>query len=226
LGEGDNDRGSGAIWLPLASDDSSVLHCIVPRYTVANIHKMPSLSRWLNSLNVREHDSSIPTENVPAQTVTSYFLAPSVPPDPTSSSPILYAVPPPNKSQKQPPGSLHFGLTHPSSASSSYETSTFFLSCVPDPIGYLAHSASFIRSHLGSGSSGPSKWRHSDLHLILEDEDGLAYTSAGKIHISLRWVGDLERQVKDGARDMQSATKEIKGVCECLCVSVAIQEAG
>lgn len=177
---------------------------------------MPSLTRWLNSLSLTEQDSpynNIPVTNAPSTVSTTYFLAPFLPVNPNTPAALLHPVPPPNRRQAQPPGSLHFALSYPLPPVAEPAVG-FFFSCLPDPIGFLAHSASFIRSHLTTPSAGPSKWRFNQIHLSLEDEPGLAYTSGGKINVSLQWIGDVMRDVQDGGRPIESATKEFKGVCE------------
>jgi hypothetical protein len=178
---------------------------------------MPSLTRWLNALNLSDPNAkyaAFSTENIRPTVITTYFLAPLIPSDPSSPAPLLHLVPPPHRSQSQPPGSLHFALTRPSPPIAQAPT-IFFFACLPDPIGFLAHSASFIRSHLATSSAGPYKWRHSQIHLTLEDEPGLAYTSGGEIHVSLQWIESVMRDVQGGGRAIESATKEFKGVCEC-----------
>lgn len=176
---------------------------------------MPSLSQFFASRrakdcsSVAEQPESTEERSITASTTTTHYLATF----PTSSSsPLLQSLSLPLTSSRIPSGSIYFRLTYPPSSSPT----SFFLDCLPDPIGFLAHSANLIRFHLGCGSSGPSKWRHDSIQLILEDHDGLAHTCAGDIHVSLKWIGDIMRQVQDKRRDKESAIKEFKGVCEYL----------
>ena len=164
---------------------------------------MPAISDLLRST------SKPRSSPIPAQPITTYYLS-SSPPSPVSLRPIT----PPNRLHPIPPSTLLFSLTHPDLSLS--EPTFFFLTCLPDPIGFLLHSALFIRSHL-IPSSNPqldSNWRHQLIDLVLEDKPGLAATSGGRIHISLHWVGSILGEVKASKRDMQSAVKEFKGVCK------------
>lgn len=177
---------------------------------ITEFSNMPALPNFLNP------KSSSEPHTVPPIPITTYYLTTS-PPSPTSLRPISPPRPGP---QAIPPSSLLFSLTHPSPSTS--DTTLFFLTCLPDPIGFLHHSAHFIRPHLSrSSTQNPSSrqaqaeaWRHQMMELILEDEPGLAATSGGRIHVSLQWVGGVMREVQGGKRDMQSAVKEFKGVRE------------
>ena len=92
------------------------------------------------------------------------------------------------------------------------------MTCLPDPIGFLYHSAIFIQSNLKPSSTpdhvpdSGSEWRHQLIQLVLEDEPGLAATSGGKIHVSLQWVESVMKDVHSSKRDTQAAIKEFKGV--------------
>ncbi|EIW71078.1 hypothetical protein M231_03523 [Tremella mesenterica] len=165
--------------------------------------------------------------------ITTFYLAiaPSLPPhpaqndhNPSISSPALTLLPVPPRSGPHviPSDHLLFGLTHPDPDTD--ERTSFFLSCIPDPIGFLFHAAGLIRSHLIPSSSyvHPSqnsgekqnepRWRFQLIHLELEDKGGLAATSNGKIVVSLQWVGNILENVKEKKSDKQSAIKEFKGV--------------
>ncbi|WWD21747.1 hypothetical protein CI109_106234 [Kwoniella shandongensis] len=148
-----------------------------------------------------------PKDPVPPPPITTYYLSSP----PTAPYPNLRPIPPPNTPRPLPTSTLIFSLTHPH-PSSSPETA-FFLSCLPDPIGFLYHSATFISKHLSlNAEQGLTDWRHQLIELALEDKDGLAATSGGKIGVSLKWVGDVMRTVERGERGVDGAIKEFKGV--------------
>lgn len=151
------------------------------------------------------------SERVPPQPTTIYYLS-----NPSPSATSLLPIPSPDHLQTIPSSTLLFSFTHPHLPTS--ESTRFFLTCLPDPIGFLYHSTSFIRAHLNFSSSivSPSNWRHQLIELVLENEPGLAATSGGKIHVSLQWVTATMHEVRDGKRDMQEAVQEFKGVCESI----------
>ncbi|ORX35891.1 peptidase of plants and bacteria-domain-containing protein [Kockovaella imperatae] len=110
-----------------------------------------------------------------------------------------------------PAGSLIITLVHPDPSRSP--ATAFFLLCVPDPCLFAYYSALFIHRHFTSSSStGPIRWRHQHIELELEDKDGLAATSGGRIGISLHWIGNVMKDVNEGRRTMDSAAQEFKGV--------------
>lgn len=121
-----------------------------------------------------------------------------------------------------PPGAVLYALTAPDPSTDA--RTSFLLDCLPDPLGWLAHCALFIRNRLSppnhnSGQYAKSQsiheeWRHSQIHLIFEHGPGLAATSGGTIKVSMQWVGSLMAHVRDGGRSRASATREIKGVCK------------
>ncbi|WWC59752.1 uncharacterized protein I303_102314 [Kwoniella dejecticola CBS 10117] len=163
------------------------------------------------------------------QPVTTYYLSSPSSPVSTSSSAQhhyhshypLRPIPPPEGPQAIPRHTLIFSFTHPHPSTS--DATAFFLECIPDPIGFLYHSASFIsrflilNEHPGNprdpGKIEPDiEWRHQLIALELEDKDGLAATSGGRIGVSLKWVEGVFKDVKNGVRSIESATKEFKGV--------------
>ncbi|WVW78132.1 hypothetical protein I302_100083 [Kwoniella bestiolae CBS 10118] len=138
------------------------------------------------------------------QPQTTYFLSSPPPNFP------LRPIPPPGSPRVIPQSNLIFSLTHPPPHTS--EPTLFFLQCVPDPIGFLYHSSSFIQQRLSLDNTHSIEWRHQLIQLELEEKDGLAATSGGRIGVSLRWVEGIMRSVRDGERDMKGATREFKGV--------------
>lgn len=189
--------------------DKSVHHVQAKHTTITNVStQMPTLPSFFKA---KSH---------PPQ-VTTYYLSNRFPDEPTGQAalePIAYP-------RQIPTSSLLFSLTHPEPSQSP--ATAFFLDCLPDPIGFLHHSSSFIRSHLSLPASNPSTnlpsippddrsqtpWRHQLIELVLEDSEGLAATSGGKIVVSLRWVDNVRQEVQDGRRELVSATNELKGVC-------------
>lgn len=119
-----------------------------------------------------------------------------------------------------PPATLLFTFTHPDpspSASTSgpgVAATQFFLHCVPDPVGFLHHCVVQLMSYLSPAfPNPPQRYRNQSLTLKLDPGyDGLAATSGGELRVSLKWVGDVQKQVSDGRREIQDATKEFKGV--------------
>lgn len=108
-----------------------------------------------------------------------------------------------------PETSLLLSLSHPDPSTSP--TTAFFLSCLPDPILFLHYAAAFIYPRLTLGNGGG--WRHQLVELVLEDKDGLAATSGGRIGVSLNWVGNIMDDVRKGQKRVEMAVKEFKGVC-------------
>ena len=144
-------------------------------------------------------------------------------PLPATTHDITFLTPPANHplqplqqvhpTTQPPPGSLIIALTHPDPSRSP--ATAFFLSCIPDPCLTTYYSALLIHRHLVSSSeTGVPRWRTRRILLELEDKDGLAATSGGRIAISLRWVGNVMRDVQAGKRAMDSAAQEFKGVSE------------
>jgi hypothetical protein len=111
-----------------------------------------------------------------------------------------------------PPGGVLYALTAPDPASDA--RTSFLLDCLPDPLGWLAHCALFIRARLDEGER--CEWRYNQIELVFENGPGLAATSGGLIKVSMQWIGSLMAHVRDGGRSRASATREIKGVCESL----------
>ncbi|WRT64507.1 uncharacterized protein IL334_001439 [Kwoniella shivajii] len=141
----------------------------------------------------------------PPPPVTTFYLSS---PSPSTSS--LRPIPPPSSPSAIPSHTLIFSLTHPHPSSS--QATSFFLDCIPDPIGFLYHSSSFISKRLSLSNSDQIEWRHQLIQLELEDKDGLAATSGGKIAVSLKWVERIMHEVQRGSKNVQSAIKEFKGV--------------
>ena len=144
----------------------------------------------------------------PAATNTVSFLTPPSP------NPLQPLQPISSSSSAPPPGSLVLSLTHPDPSQSP--ATAFFLACVPDPCTFAYYSALVIHRHLtpAVGSSNTVRWRHPNIQLELEDKDGLAATSNGRIAISLHWVGSVMQDVQAGKRKIESAAQEFKGVGE------------
>ncbi|KAK8847658.1 hypothetical protein IAR55_005517 [Kwoniella newhampshirensis] len=148
-----------------------------------------------------------PKDPVPSPPITTFYL--STPP--STPYPNLRPIPAPSTPRPLPTSTLIFSLTHPH-PSQSPETA-FFLACLPDPISFLYHSATVISRHLSlNPEQGVTDWRHQLIELALEDKDGLAATSGGRIGVSLKWVGDVMRTVERGERGVDGAVKEFKGV--------------
>ncbi|KAK6903428.1 hypothetical protein I203_106931 [Kwoniella mangroviensis CBS 8507] len=165
---------------------------------------MPTIPSFLRPSSKPKHPS-------PSTPITTYYLSSP------SSSPFapLRPIPPPQGTPHIiPPHNLIFSLTHPPTDTS--KPTAFFLQCIPDPIGFLYHSSTFIHRHLnlddGRGPGGGIEWRHQLIQLVLEDKDGLAATSGGKIGVSLRWIEGIMNQVERGEKGMDGAIKEFKGV--------------
>ncbi|WVQ98335.1 hypothetical protein IAU59_005458 [Kwoniella sp. CBS 9459] len=170
---------------------------------------MPILPNFL-SRRARDPATSS-AHTVPPPPITIYYLSSPAPYVP------LRSVPPPSSPQALPSHTLLFSLTHPQPSTS--RATSFFLSCIPDPIGFLYHSSSFIISHLslsahegGANDGGGIEWRHQLLQLELEDKEGLAATSGGKIGVSLKWIEKVMLSVEKGERNVDGAVKEFKGV--------------
>ncbi|WWC68215.1 uncharacterized protein I206_102138 [Kwoniella pini CBS 10737] len=159
---------------------------------------MPSIPSFLKS------------KSKPPQPITTYYLS-----SPSSSSStydtLLRPIPPPNSPQTIPRDTLIFSFTHPPLSNS--QATSFFLECIPDPIGFLYHSSSFISKNLILNEKPEEiEWRHQLITLELENKDGLAATSGGKISISLKWVEEILNQVKKGNKTYENSIKEFKGV--------------
>ncbi|AFR97327.1 hypothetical protein CNAG_04889 [Cryptococcus neoformans var. grubii H99] len=107
-----------------------------------------------------------------------------------------------------PVTSLVLSLSHPDPSTSP--ATAFFLSCLPDPILYLHYAATYIHPRLSLGNG--SGWRHQLVELVLEDKDGLAATSGGRIAVSLKWVRNIMDEVRKGQKRVEMAIKEFKGV--------------
>ncbi|WVQ77580.1 hypothetical protein IAR50_007268 [Cryptococcus sp. DSM 104548] len=139
---------------------------------------------------------------------TSYYISTSLP-SPSIQSLGHQGPPPP---QQLPPSSLIFCLKHPHPSQSP--STAFFLQCLPDPIMFLHYAALFIRPRLAlaQGDSNAGGWRHQLITLELEDKDGLAATSGGKIGVSLHWVERSRQEVMSGKKHVEQAVKEFKGV--------------
>ncbi len=118
--------------------DKSVHHVQAKHTTITNVStQMPTLPSFFKA---KSH---------PPQ-VTTYYLSNRFPDEPTGQAalePIAYP-------RQIPTSSLLFSLTHPEPSQSP--ATAFFLDCLPDPIGFLHHSSSFIRSHLSLPASNPS----------------------------------------------------------------------
>lgn len=54
------------------------------------------------------------------------------------------------------------------------------------------------------------------MELVLEDKDGLAATSGGRIGVSLKWVEKIMDEVRKGQKRVEMAVKEFKGVCRYI----------
>ncbi|OCF44781.1 hypothetical protein I317_01270 [Kwoniella heveanensis CBS 569] len=168
-----------------------------------------------NFLSRRAKDpSSSSAHTVPPPPITIYYLSS---PSPAPYYAPLRPVPPPSSPRALPTPTLLFSLTHPHPSTS--RATSFFLSCIPDPIGFLYHSSTFIAKHLslsaGGGNSGgvnAIEWRHQLIQLELENKEGLAATSGGKIGVSLKWVENVMTSVERGERSVDGAVKEFKGV--------------
>ncbi|WVF69508.1 hypothetical protein IAT40_004285 [Kwoniella sp. CBS 6097] len=168
---------------------------------------MPILPNFL-SRRARDPSSSS-AQTVPPSPITVYYLSSPAPYVP------LRPVPPPSSPQALSSHTLLFSLTHPHPSTS--RATSFFLSCIPDPIGFLYHSSTFIAKHLSlsiehGGNGGGIEWRHQLIQLELEDKEGLAATSGGKIGVSLKWVENVMTSVEKGERSVDGAVKEFKGV--------------
>ncbi|OCF54043.1 hypothetical protein L486_08483 [Kwoniella mangroviensis CBS 10435] len=149
---------------------------------------MPTIPSFLRPSSKPKHPS-------PSTPITTYYLSSP------SSSPFapLRPIPPPQGTPHIiPPHNLIFSLTHPPTDTS--KPTAFFLQCIPDPIGFLYHSSTFIHRHLnlddGRGPGGGIEWRHQLIQLVLEDKDGLP----------------LLQEVERGEKGMDGAIKEFKGV--------------
>lgn len=118
-----------------------------------------------------------------------------------------------------PATSLVLSLSHPDPSTSP--ATAFFLSCLPDPILYLHYAATYIHPRLSLGNG--SGWRHQLVELVLEDKDGLAATSGGRIAVSLKWVRNIMDEVRKGQKRVEMAIKEFKGVCTYLILFCALK---
>lgn len=187
----------------------------------ASIPDMPAiqsfLSDQLNKLNISSPHRPIPQ---PSKSSKRYYL--SHPPSILSPTNALSPIPYPSSPRQLPSTSLLFSLEHPDPSTSP--SISFFLSAIPDPIGFLYHSSILIRLHFTAEEveSGESGWRHQLMELELKDGPGLAETSGGKITVSLKWIGDIMREVERGQRDMPAAVKEFKGVCKSAAPLLAL----
>lgn len=61
------------------------------------------------------------------------------------------------------------------------------------------------------------------MELVLEDKDGLAATSGGRIAVSLKWVRNIMDEVRKGQKRVELAIKEFKGVCMYLILFCALK---
>ncbi|WWC86618.1 uncharacterized protein L201_001495 [Kwoniella dendrophila CBS 6074] len=148
-----------------------------------------------------------PRSPPPPSPITTYYLTTPY----SSNQQALRSIPSSSHPSEIPSGSLIFSFTHPQLSIS--KGTSFFLDCIPDPIGFLYHSSFFISKHLSpNNEQGKIEWRHQLIQLELENKDGLAATSGGKIVISLKWIENIMNQVKRNEKSKQSAIKEFKGV--------------
>ncbi|ORY30248.1 peptidase of plants and bacteria-domain-containing protein [Naematelia encephala] len=179
---------------------------------------MPNLQHFFRNLSIAHPPPAPPSQSNPPSSessrpsssdpITTYFLGTSSSSSsPTYAQPPLAPIPSTNIAPIAP-SSLIFSLTHPPPATS--EQTSFFFTALPDPIGFLYHSAQLIRDHLVIDPQ--ARWRHQLIELKLVDEDGLAWTSDGRMSVSLRWMSNILDETKDGRKDMRAAAKEIKGV--------------
>ncbi|ODO11291.1 hypothetical protein I350_00067 [Cryptococcus amylolentus CBS 6273] len=163
----------------------------------------------LNKLT-NPHPPSLPS-SFSSSKQSTYYLSTSLP------SPSIQALQTPPPPHQLPPSSLIFCLKHPRLDASP--ATTFFLQCLPDPIMFLHYAALFIRPRLALGHGGGGGdgqpgggWRHQLITLELEEKDGLAATSGGKIGVSLDWVERARQEVMGGKKHVEQALKEFKGV--------------
>ncbi|WVR04854.1 hypothetical protein IAU60_001866 [Kwoniella sp. DSM 27419] len=165
----------------------------------------------LPSFSFLQRKSGSQRDDLPPGPVTIFYLS-SPPSSPSATQGPLRPVAPSTSPRTIPPDNLLFSLTHPHPSTS--RPTAFFLSCLPDPIGFLYHSAALIRRHLclDAGNDTGVDWRHQLIQLELEDKEGLAATSGGKIGVSLQWVDKVMQTVDKGERKMEGAVKEFKGV--------------
>lgn len=183
--------------------------------SVPDVADHPSISSHLNTMplfagssRVLDRLRQIQSSALPPASRSISFITPP------ASAPLQPLQPIDNGNVIPPQGSLVISLSHPDPSKSP--ATEFFLHCVPDPCTTAYYSALLIHRHLTASTDGRNdpRWRHHTILLKLEDKEGLAATSGGTIGISLKWVGDVMRDVQAGKRAMDSAAQEFKGVSE------------
>lgn len=141
---------------------------------------------------------------------TAYFIASGNPLG--SNAPALTPIVTPD-AVPIPPTALLYSLSHPDPT--TCERTRFFFECLPDPVGTAYHAMWFARNFLTlPQQQDMATWRHRTIDVLLEDKPGLAWTSGGRITISLQWCNNLLNDCRSGKRTMQDCTFEFKGVSE------------
>jgi hypothetical protein len=177
---------------------------------------MPSLQALFDRLRLKETDSSSSSSmRDQKQMITKYYLPPSTssPSYPTTS---LQPISTPPHLPPLPSSTLILSLSHPPPSTS--KATQYFLDCIPDPPAYLLHASTLIQKFLTpqQAEQRETKWRHQLIELKLVDEEGLAWTSEGRVHVSLKWVDRIRIEEENGGKKRDEAVKEFKGVCEYL----------